>query len=271
MPTPAELTELTPAQQADSTMASAPDSYQIHLPQFEGPFDLLLFFIQRDELNVYDIPIAKITADFLVYIRAAEERQIELGAEFMLMAAELMRIKAQMLLPRPKVDAQGNPEDPRRDLVERLLQYKQYREASVQLDTMAEQRERWLPRGYTAADLAAVREEELPQDELFGLNLYQILQVYQKLIQKAQAENARPRHVIQRYPYTPEQVKRMIQDGLTEVGQVDFVSFVMRQPDRMFLVFSFLAVLELVAQQLIKVRVSEGYNNFFLVRLSEAA
>jgi segregation and condensation protein A len=246
-------------------MATAPDSYQIHLPQFEGPFDLLLFFIQRDELNVYDIPISKITSDFLVYIRAAEERQIELGAEFMLMAAELMRVKAQMLLPRPKVDADGNPEDPRMDLVERLLQYKQYREASERLDTLASEREQWLPRGYVSADLAQIKTEELPQDELFGLNLYQILQVYQKLIQKAQTENARPRHVIQRYPYTPEEVKKQLRAVLDQDGRVDFIAFVMRQPDRMYLVFSFLAVLELVQFQVMRVHVTEGFNNFYLL------
>lgn len=74
-------------------------TYEIHLPQFEGPFDLLLFFIERDELDIYDIPIARITDDFLTYLNKLEELDIELASEFILVAATLMRIKAHMLLP----------------------------------------------------------------------------------------------------------------------------------------------------------------------------
>ena len=83
-------------------------TYNIKLPQFEGPFDLLLFFIQRDELDIYDIPITRITNDFLSYIHQLEEMNIEVASEFILVAATLMRIKAKMLLPRPVLDEEGN-------------------------------------------------------------------------------------------------------------------------------------------------------------------
>jgi len=90
-------------------------SYQIKLPQFEGPFDLLLFFIERDELDIYNIPISNIIKDFLDYIHAQEQLNIELSSEFILFVSTLMRIKARMLLPRKELDAQGNEIDPRQE------------------------------------------------------------------------------------------------------------------------------------------------------------
>src|SRR5690554_6859004 len=102
-------------------------SFEIKLQQFEGPFDLLLFFIERDELDVYDIPIAGITNDFLDYIHQLNELNMEVASEFILVAATLMRIKAKMLLPRKEVDEAGNEIDPREDLVARLIEYKKYK------------------------------------------------------------------------------------------------------------------------------------------------
>ena len=99
-------------------------SYQIKLPQFEGPFDLLLFFIERDELDIYNIPITNITNDFLTYIHQQESLNIELSSEFILFISTLMRIKAKMLLPRKELDAEGNEIDPREDLIQRFLLYK---------------------------------------------------------------------------------------------------------------------------------------------------
>ena len=101
--------------------------FEIKLPQFEGPFDLLLFFIERDEIDIHNIPISEITNDFLTYIHQFNELNIEVASEFILVAATLMRIKAKMLLPRPEIDEQGNEIDPRKDLVERLLLYKQFK------------------------------------------------------------------------------------------------------------------------------------------------
>src|SRR5258705_2976105 len=96
------------------------DTYEIKLPQFEGPFDLLLFFIERDELDINDIPISKITADFLEYLHRLDTLNIEVASEFILVAATLMRIKSKMLLPRPQLDEQGNELDPRQEFVKHL-------------------------------------------------------------------------------------------------------------------------------------------------------
>src|SRR3954468_2322331 len=103
------------------------ENFEVKLPLFEGPFDLLLFFIERDELDIYDIPISKITNDFLDYVHHLETLNMEVASEFILVAATLMRIKAKMLLPRPQIDALGNEIDPREELIAHLLEYKKYK------------------------------------------------------------------------------------------------------------------------------------------------
>ena len=102
-------------------------SYEIKIPLFEGPFDLLLFFIERDELDIMDIPISQITNDFFEYISDLEKMNIEVASEFIVVAATLMRIKSRMLLPRLSVDEDGNEIDPRDELVEHLIEYKRYK------------------------------------------------------------------------------------------------------------------------------------------------
>src|SRR5207253_5146159 len=112
--------------------------YQITLPQFEGPFDLLLFFIERDELDIYDIPISKITNDFLEYVHHLEQMNVEVASKFILVAATLMRIKSKLLLPRPQLDEQGNEIDPREELVRHLMEYRKYKSVVDQFHKMEE-------------------------------------------------------------------------------------------------------------------------------------
>src|SRR6267154_3403203 len=112
------------------------ESYQIKLDQFEGPFDLLLFFIERDELDIYNIPITKIINDFLDHIHKEEALNIELSSEFILFISTLMRIKSKMLLPRKELDALGNEIDPRLELVNKILEYKRFKDASLQMAEM---------------------------------------------------------------------------------------------------------------------------------------
>ena len=111
-------------------------SYQISLPQFEGPFDLLLFFIERDELDIYNIPIKRIIDDFLAFIKQSEDDNIELSSEFILFISTLMRIKAKLLLPRKELDDQGNEIDPRQELIDKILEYKKFKEASLKMAEM---------------------------------------------------------------------------------------------------------------------------------------
>ena len=134
-------------------------SYQIRLPQFEGPFDLLLFFIERDELDIYDIQITKIINDFVGYMHSMEDLSIELSSEFILFVSTLMRIKAKMLLPRKELDEQGNEIDPRQELVDKLLEYKRFKEASAKMAEMEAIRMLMVKRGNIQREMIQVGED----------------------------------------------------------------------------------------------------------------
>src|ERR1700761_3652315 len=134
-------------------------TYQIKLPQFEGPFDLLLFFIERDELDIYNIPITKITNDFLDHIHSSEKLNIELSSEFILFVSTLMRIKAKMLLPRKELDAQGNEIDPRQELIDKILEYKKFKEAATQMAEMEAIRMMIVKRGNLQKEISQIGEE----------------------------------------------------------------------------------------------------------------
>ncbi|MDP4131506.1 MAG: segregation/condensation protein A, partial [Bacteroidota bacterium] len=131
-------------------------SYQIKLSQFEGPFDLLLFFIERDELDIYNIPIHQLIRDFLDFIHSQETLNIELSSEFILFVSTLMRIKARMLLPRKELDEQGNEIDPRQELVNKVLEYKRFKEASAQMAELEELRMQMIKRGNLYKELLQI-------------------------------------------------------------------------------------------------------------------
>ena len=135
------------------------ESYQIKLEHFEGPFDLLLFFIERDELDIYNIPISKITNDFLDFIHQQEKVNIELSSEFILFVSTLMRIKAKMLLPRKELDAEGNEIDPRQELIDKILEYKKFKEAAAHMAEMEAMRMLMMKRGNLQKELMQVGEE----------------------------------------------------------------------------------------------------------------
>ncbi|MFN5705997.1 MAG: segregation and condensation protein A [bacterium] len=240
------------------------EKFEIKLPQFEGPFDLLLFFIERDELDIYDIPIAKITKDFLEYIEQMTSLNIELASEFILVAARLMQIKARMLLPRPEIDEQGNEVDPRKDLVQKLLEYKRFKEASAEMEVMLEERNKQFARGFIKQDLLAVRESATQEDELQTLDLYKLLTVYQRVLNRYQHQPEEVRHTVIQYPYTIEEQKKHLADLLLTNERIDFESVMLTSKDRVQLVYSFLAILEMLQQQMIKISVGLGYNNFWI-------
>ena len=107
--------------------------YKVQLDQFEGPLDLLLYFIRRDEIDIYDIPIAQITSEYLQIIEGMKSMNLSVAGEFILMAATLMRIKSKMLLPRPELDDEGEPIDPRKELVQQLVEYHRFKDVSSEL------------------------------------------------------------------------------------------------------------------------------------------
>jgi segregation and condensation protein A len=171
-------------------------SYQITLPQFEGPFDLLLFFIERDELDIYNIPIKKIIDDFLVFIKQSEEDNIELSSEFILFVSTLMRIKAKLLLPRKELDEQGNEIDPRQELIDKILEYKKFKEASTKLAEMEKERLFMFKRGNQQADLHTVGEEAAEGTEIQSISLFKLMKVFEKVMQRLHDRQNKPQHVV---------------------------------------------------------------------------
>ncbi len=241
-------------------------SYKITLPSFEGPFDLLLFFIERDEIDIYDIPISKMTQDFLEYIQLLEKMSMEIASEFILVAGTLMRIKAKMLLPRPELDAQGKEIDPREELVSRLLAYKRYKSVLEDLAALEEVQQARVQRGNAKEEEKWINKTETPIEDLESLDAYTLLKIFKRVWDNHQHEMKKPKHVIRQYAYSMDEVKAEIKAAVEQQAQVDFVDFVLRENDRIYVVFSFLAMLELTQERVIRISAGIGYNQFWLVK-----
>src|SRR6476660_5251432 len=161
------------------------DNFEIRLPQFEGPFDLLLFFIERDELDIQDVPIAKITDDFLEYLHHMSSLNIELASEFIFVAATLMRIKAKMLLPRPDLDEEGNEIDLKRDLIQKLIEYKKIKLVTEEFKLLEHERFQLEKRGNIMFDLQQVALTSEPGEELESFDLYKLMMTYVRVLNKS--------------------------------------------------------------------------------------
>ena len=185
-------------------MSQHTPSYQIKLEQFEGPFDLLLFFIERDELDIYNIPITKITNDFLDHIHQSEKLNIELSSEFILFISTLMRIKAKMLLPRKELDAQGNEIDPRMELIDKILEYKKFKEASAKMAEMEAVRMLMVKRGNLQKELSQIGEEAGEGTEIQTVTMFKLMKAFEKVIQRLQEKQNKPVHTVVQYNYTME-------------------------------------------------------------------
>ncbi len=245
------------------------ENFEIRLPLFEGPFDLLLFFIERDELDVHDIPIAKITGDFLDYIHRLEQLNVELASEFILVAATLMRIKSKMLLPRPQLDDQGNEIDPREELVRHLLEYKKYKSVVDQFHKMEETELMKEKRGNLMRELRALAESTNVEAELQDVDLFKLLTVFEKVLKRAEEEKNKPVHQIIQYPYTIEGQKDFILREVVSRKRVAFVELFENAPTRIALIFNFLAILEMLAYGQLTLQQGEGFNNFWVMPKEE--
>jgi segregation and condensation protein A len=243
-------------------------SFEVKLPLFEGPFDLLLFFIERDELDIYDIPISRITNDFLDYLHQLEEMNIEVASEFILVAATLMRIKAKMLLPRPEFDEQGNEIDPRDELVQRLLEYKKYKSVVGELAEMEENRSSMEKRGNLLQEIKKLSETTNVETELQDLDLYKLLKVYQKVMKRFETDQVKPIHTIVQFPFTISQKKDYILNVVNNEAKVSFKKLLEMEPNKIAVIFNFLAILELLQLGQLVIRIGMGFNNFWITSVS---
>ncbi len=240
------------------------ETYQIKLEHFEGPFDLLLFFIERDELDIYNIPISKITKDFLEYIHKQEKLNIELSSEFILFVSTLMRIKAKMLLPRKELDAEGNEIDPRRELIDKILEYKKFKEAAVQMAEMEALRMLMMKRGNLQKELMQVGEDASEGTEIQTVTLFRLMKAIERVAKRMQERQNKPVHTVIRYNYTIEGSREFMLNLVQQQKTVSFEKIFELCENRIHAIFLFLSLLEMVQQKYMTILSGEGRNNFIL-------
>lgn len=239
-------------------------TYQIKLDQFEGPFDLLLFFIERDELDIYNIPITKITNEFLDHIHQSEKLNIELSSEFILFISTLMRIKAKMLLPRKELDASGNEIDPRQELVDKILEYKKFKEASIVMAELEAERMLMIKRGNLQRELSQIGEEAGEGTEIQTLTLFKLMKAFEKVILRIQEKNNKPVHTVVQYDYTMEGIRDYMLTISQQEKTLSFEKIFEPCENRIHAIFIFLNMLELVQQKFMSIIIGEGRNNFII-------
>ena len=236
--------------------------YRIQLDNFEGPLDLLLYFIRRDEIDIYDIPIAKITKDFINVIEEWKRTNLVSAGDFIVMASTLMRVKAKMMIPRPELDEDGDIIDPRTELMNQLINYKRFRDAAEMLNDMAIDRSKNLSRQF---------QQAIPESEMNDLGFYlNDLTLYDLAKIFKQAIESRPvisQFELNREPVRLEKQKELILKYFDDEGRLSFTFIIKKLNSRMEIVVTFLAVLDLVREGLCKLKQVHVFGEIELVHL----
>ncbi len=236
--------------------------YKIKLDHFEGPLDLLLFFIKRDELNIYDIPISRITKEFLDYVNLIKMLDLETAGDFILMASTLMHIKVRMLLPR-EVDEKGEEIDPRAELIQALLEYKKYKEVAEELTFLESNQRKVSFRGNFSAD----EKESPPEYEILlkNVTVFDLAKAFKKVIEGVKPP---PVHEIKKINVTIDEQIEFILSMLDKNPELHFLSLVDGMREKIRIVITFIALLELTKMQKIGIKESPDFNNFVLYKLN---
>ncbi len=240
------------------------ESYQIKLPQFEGPFDLLLFFIERDELDIYNIPITKITNEFLDFIHNSEALNIDLGSEFILFISTLMRIKAKMLLPRKELDPEGNEIDPRQELIEKILEYKKFKQAALEMQQMEALRMMMVKRGNLVNELAKIGEDSGEGTEIQTVTLFKLMKAFERVAQRLHEKRNQPVHTVVQYNYTMEGSREYMLELIKKERSISFEKIFDVCENRIHAIFLFLNMLELIQAKYFFILTGQGINNFIV-------
>lgn len=234
--------------------------YRVQLSNFEGPLDLLLFFIKRDELDIYDIPISYITEQFLEYLNVLEELDLDIASEFILMASMLMSIKAKMMLPREEnEDEELDETDPRYELVQRLLEYKRYKEMSEKMADMDENTRKVYMRGFLQAD----EVDRQPSGEaLQDVTMFHLIAAFKKVLQDI--ERKAVMHHVEKMDTTVEEQSEFVINRLMEQGKSSFMDICRELKNKIYVVVTFLAVLEMIKEQQIILYLDDDPTQFYI-------
>lgn len=234
--------------------------YRIQLQNFEGPLDLLLFLIKKNEVDIYDIPIAKITQQYLEYLQFIELLDLDNASEFILMAATLIRIKAKMLLPKPELEEDEEAEDPREELVQRLLEYQRYKEVAWAIgDREKEQREFFPIDNFTFVS-EDNDEAETPEKEV---SLFELMTVFIEMMKRTPQVSE---HTVERIPVTIEDQSTFILSSLENREQILFTELFAQIKERIILIVTFVALLELVKNKRLTLNQNTPFSEIWICR-----
>jgi segregation and condensation protein A len=233
-----------------------PSPLNVQLEAYEGPLDLLLDLIRKQEIDIYDIPVARITAQYLQYLQQAAELNLELGAEFIFMAATLIQIKSRMLLPRdPELEKMDPEGDPRKELVDRLLEHQRFKDAAEML-----QQKRMIEEAVWSNPQIQQFEPEAEEGGL-AVGLFDLVETLQKILERARN---RPRIELGREDVTVPQMIAYLRDRLANLKRGDAVSatdLFESQASRRAMICLFLAILEMVRMQAVTLAQSELFGD----------
>lgn len=234
--------------------------YTIKLTDFEGPLDLLLFFIKRDELDIYDIPISRITKEFLEYVHYMESLDLEIAGEFVVMAAELMQIKVRMLLPPEP--GEEEEEDPRANLVKRLVEYKQYKEMSGQFSALEDERFLIHDRGYRESDemIMPVEEEDY---SLRDVTLFDLIASFRFAMDRMPKKFV---HEVIRLNVSIDDQLAFLRDFFARRSEATFSELIAGMTERIRVIVTFLALLELIRGRHLIVRQNDPFEELSIMR-----
>ena len=232
--------------------------YKIKLPEFEGPMDLLLHLIKENKVDIYDIPISLITGQYLEYIEIMKELDLEIAGEFLVMAATLIQIKSRMLLPPDEEAPPDEIEDPRLELVQRLLEYQAFKDAASILKEKEDERLKIFVR---PPEVPAEEEALLPELYLFDVNLFDLLAAFKKLLTNAPPEM----RTITRETLTVKDKMMHIVDMLENIESMRFEDLFKESFTRIQLIVTFLALLELLRLGLARVYQEQQFGNIWVI------
>lgn len=216
------------------------EGIHLNLPVFEGPMDLLLYLIRREEVDIFDIPISLIADEYLRSLEVMEANNLEVGGEFLVLAATLLSIKARMLLPRPELgEGESYEDDPRRDLVERILEYKAFKESAELFRQLEEDQSKRFTLG--SAKLPEVSQVDYALEDI---TLYNLLAAFKLAMDNLNADE--PTYNVQMPPETLDRRLEYLRDRLRERQRISFSALVREEKVRLLIILTFLAILELV-------------------------
>ncbi|HTO92405.1 MAG TPA: segregation/condensation protein A [Candidatus Sulfotelmatobacter sp.] len=241
--------------------APAPrNTVTVKLARFEGPLDLLLHLIKRDEIDIYDIPISHITQQYLAYIELMRALDLDVAGEFLVMAATLMRIKAKMLLPLPAMGEEEEEGDPREELVQRLVEYRQYKEAATTLKSREEERRLLFERGMVPGD------DEMGPLPLAPASLFDLLDALNRVMSRVPEPVV---YEVQGEIYDVEEKMSLIASLVAERGQLSFTELLLRCRVRAEMIVTFMALLELIKLGQVRVVQAENFADITLLSRAE--